>query len=156
MRHLPIVLLLVAVAGASLAGEPNRRPRRGYPPELPGAKVEVYKTIGDVKLNIYMFAPDGHQPTDKRAAVVFFFGGGWRGGSPTQFLHQSEYLASRGMVAMTADYRVSSRHGTKAVPILEESPRFGHFVPAHGQIIQLFPIDLVVAVDAIVKGPVQG
>jgi acetyl esterase/lipase len=43
--------------------------------------------------------------------VLFFFGGGWKGGSPGQFLPQSLYLAQRGMVAIPCDYRVLSRHG---------------------------------------------
>lgn len=139
MRHLPIVLLLVAVAGASLAGEQNRRRGRGYPPNLPGAKVEVYKTVGDVKLNMYLFTPDGHQASDKRAAVVFFFGGGWRGGSPTQFLHHSQYLASRGMVAMAADYRVSSRHGVKAVQCVADAKSAVRWIRANAERLGIDP-----------------
>ena len=81
-----------------------------YPPQLAGAKTEVFKTIGDVKLNLYIFEPEGHKASDKRAAIVFFFGGGWMNGSPAQFEHQSRYLASRGMVAISADYRVYSRN----------------------------------------------
>lgn len=80
-----------------------------YPPEMPGAKVEVYREVGDVKLNAYLFEPAGHQASDKSPAVVFFFGGGWKGGTPGQFLPQCLYLASRGMVAMSVDYRVASR-----------------------------------------------
>ena len=64
-----------------------------YPPQMAGAKSEVYKTIGDVTLNLYIFEPEGHKATDKRAAIVFFFGGGWMNGSPVQFEHQSRYLA---------------------------------------------------------------
>ncbi len=86
-----------------------------YPPTLPGSTVEVYKTVGDVKLNAYIYAPEGHQPSDSRPAIVFFFGGGWRSGTPGQFEQHCRYLASRGMVAITADYRVSSRHDVKAV-----------------------------------------
>ncbi|MCA9248949.1 MAG: alpha/beta hydrolase, partial [Planctomycetales bacterium] len=47
-------------------------------------------------------------------AIVFFFGGGWRSGTPQQFYHHCQYFASQGMVAATADYRVLSRHGTPA------------------------------------------
>ena len=83
--------------------------------ELPGSRVEVYKTIGDVKLKIYIYEPKGHKAGAKRPAIVFFFGGGWRGGTPRQFLEHCRYLASKGMVAMTVDYRVSSRQGTKPV-----------------------------------------
>jgi len=43
----------------------------------------VYKTVGDVKLSLHVFEPAGHKPTDSRPAVVFFFGGGWYGGSPS-------------------------------------------------------------------------
>jgi acetyl esterase len=43
---------------------------------------------------------------------VFFFGGGWNGGSVTQFEQHAKYLASRGMVAFVADYRVKSRQKT--------------------------------------------
>ena len=81
---------------------------------LEGATVEVYKTVGDIKLNMYEYFPAGHKPSDRRPAIVFFFGGGWRGGTPKQFEKQCQYLTSRGMVAMTADYRVLSRHKTKA------------------------------------------
>ena len=83
--------------------------------DLPGSRAEVYKTIGDVKLKIYIYEPKGHKAGAKRPAIVFFFGGGWRGGTPRQFLEHCRYLASKGMVAMTADYRVSSRQGTKPV-----------------------------------------
>lgn len=72
----------------------------------------VYKTVGDVQLKLYLFTHPEHSPTDKRAAIVFFFGGGWNSGSPTQFYPHCEYLASRGMVALSADYRVFSRHKT--------------------------------------------
>ncbi len=82
-----------------------------YPPEMPGASVEVYREVNGVKLNAYIFTPPGQRATDRRPAVLFFFGGGWKGGSPGQFLPQSLYLAQRGMVAIACDYRVLSRHG---------------------------------------------
>ncbi|QEF99964.1 Lipase 2 [Stieleria maiorica] len=85
-----------------------------------GASVEVYKTTEDaegqaVSLNLYVFRPHDHKPSDRRSAIVFFFGGGWKSGTPNQFTEHCKYLASRGMVAMTADYRVLERQGTKAV-----------------------------------------
>ncbi len=77
------------------------------------AAAEVYKKASGDDLWIYRFSPADHQPsTDKRPAVVFFFGGGWNGGSVTQFEQHAKYLASRGMVAFVADYRVKSRQKT--------------------------------------------
>lgn len=90
-----------------------------------GAVTEVYKSTVDaeddpVALNAYVFYPPGHQPSDQRSAIVFFFGGGWKNGSPNQFTQHCRYLASRGMVAITADYRVLSRQGTKALKCVED------------------------------------
>lgn len=76
--------------------------------------INAYKTVGGTKLNLYVFNPPDYKPGDKRPAIVLFFGGGWRNGSPKQFEQQCRYLASRGMVAITADYRVSSRFDVKA------------------------------------------
>jgi acetyl esterase/lipase len=63
---------------------------------------------GDLKISISF--PDDWKPSDKRPAIVFFFGGGWTQGTVQQFAPQSAYLARRGMVAARADYRVKSRH----------------------------------------------
>jgi len=76
--------------------------------------VMVYKKVGDVELKAYVYSPKSHKVSDNRAAVVFFFGGGWKGGTPTQFEEHCKYLAARGMVAATVDYRVKTRHGTTA------------------------------------------
>ncbi|MDG1896720.1 MAG: alpha/beta hydrolase [Fuerstiella sp.] len=74
---------------------------------------EVYKHASGDDLWIYRFDPTGHNPDkNERPAVVFFFGGGWNGGTVTQFEQHSKYLASRGMVAFVADYRVKSRQET--------------------------------------------
>tara|TARA_R110002096_G_scaffold157943_2_gene323234 strand:- start:891 stop:1601 length:711 start_codon:yes stop_codon:yes gene_type:complete len=45
-------------------------------------------------------------------AMVFFFGGGWVGGNRSQFLHQAQYFAKRGVVCFLADYRTSKINGT--------------------------------------------
>ena len=126
MRDLIIrrgVLLFAAslLLGGLAASAASRRNARPAPKSLAGSRAEIYKTIGDVKLPIHIFAPANHQRGDKRPAIVFFFGGGWRSGSPAQFEKQCQYLASRGMVAMTAEYRVLSRHGVKAVSCFRDA-----------------------------------
>jgi acetyl esterase/lipase len=70
---------------------------------------------------MYIFNPKNQQPSDRRAAIVFFFGGGWQSGSPTQFQNQCRRLAERGMVALAADYRVQSRHGANVVDCVADA-----------------------------------
>lgn len=120
MRNTTILLLVAAIGAAAApcraqARRPARRETR-RPPMNP-TKMIVYKTTTDargkeVKLNLHVFAPAGHKASDARAAVVFFFGGGWTGGSPGQFYPHCKYLASRGMWAASAEYRIKGRHGT--------------------------------------------
>jgi acetyl esterase/lipase len=99
----------------------NRRTANLPPKSIEGFHTEIYKSVGDVKLPIHIISPAGHRKSDKRPAAVFFFGGGWRNGTPTQFEHQCRYLASRGMVAMTVEYRVASRHGVKAISCVRDA-----------------------------------
>lgn len=79
---------------------------------IEGARQEIYKKIGEVELAAHIFEPVDHQPSDRQAAAIFFFGGGWNGGTPEQFAPHARYLASRGMVGVVADYRVKSRQET--------------------------------------------
>jgi len=103
-----VAWLLIAIP--CIAAAQNRQ----YPPQLEDARTEVYKSIGHVDLKVWIFMPEVHQVKDRRAAIVFFFGGGWTGGSPAQFAPHSRYLADQGIVAIAADYRVRRRHGTTA------------------------------------------
>jgi acetyl esterase len=105
MRAILPLILLLALSDLTLDAAKS-------PLKIAGTVAVVYKTIGETTLLLYIFNPKDHLPSDKRPAAVFFFGGGWNGGTPTQFEHHCRYLASRGMVAIVADYRVKSRQGT--------------------------------------------
>ncbi len=70
-----------------------------------GSEQLIYKKVGDVDLTLDIEKPADWKASDKRPAIVFFFGGGWVGGTPTQFQKQSEYLATRGMVGIRVKYR---------------------------------------------------
>lgn len=91
-----------------------------YPPQMPDAREHVYKKASGSDLKLWVFQPQGQARRKGKPAIVFFFGGGWRSGTPAQFEKQCEYLASRGMVAVTADYRVSSRQNTQATACVED------------------------------------
>src|SRR5262245_37466762 len=93
---------------------------QAYPPKFDGARSETYKKVGDVTLSLNIFEPPGASAPN-RPAIVFFFGGGWTNGSPAQFEQHCRHLASRGMVAITADYRVASRHQVKPTACLADA-----------------------------------
>jgi acetyl esterase len=125
----------------------------GYPPELPKATAEVYKQVGDVKLQLYVHRPPQSKAGDAnekatavgRPAIIFFFGGGWNGGSPGQFRYQCEYLASRGMIAVTADYRVASRQGVKAIDCVRDAADAVRYLRTNAAKFGLDPNKIVAA-----------
>ena len=98
----------------------RQKKQQQHPPKIDGAKVEVYKTVNDIKLNAWIFQPTADSKTAK-PAVVFFFGGGWRAGSPTQFVPHCEHLAAKGIVGIVVDYRVSSRHQVKMTACVSDA-----------------------------------
>lgn len=102
-----------------------------YPPKMPEANRYLYRSVDGADLGLYVFEPEGHVASAKAPAVVFFFGGGWRNGSPQQFYEQAKYLASRGMVAIAADYRVESRQGVKAYQCVEDAKAAIRWVRGH-------------------------
>lgn len=72
---------------------------------------KVYKTFGLTKLKMYIYQPSDRNSSEKLPAIVFFHGGAWAGGHAWQFTPQCKYLAERGMVAISVEYRVRKRQG---------------------------------------------
>ena len=88
-------------------------------PLLPGAVAEpvVFKKVGGRELKLHLEKPANWKATDRRPAIVFYFGGGWVGGTAEQFRKQSEYLATRGMVGIRVEYRTIPK-GDKGPPLV--------------------------------------
>ncbi len=99
----------------------------------------VYKTVGDVELEMHGFLPPDWTGDKKLPAIVFFFGGGWRAGSPQQFFPHCAYLASRGMVAAAAEYRVKSRHGTGPVECVKDGKSAVRWMRANAEKLGVDP-----------------
>ena len=110
------------------------------PPEqtLPDRTL-VYKKTGQAELKLHIFNPEGLEPNDLRPAIVFFFGGGWIKGSPSQFYPQCAYLASRGMVAISADYRVQSRDQTTPRECVKDGKSAVRWIREHASELGIDP-----------------
>lgn len=71
-----------------------------------------YKTTQQGKLKMDLFKPKNHKVSDKRPVIIFFFGGGWTGGTTKQFYQQSRYFSEKGLLAISAEYRIFNKHKT--------------------------------------------
>ncbi len=108
-----IVSLFLCLFSAPLLAQSS------YPPKLTDARMETYRKIDSTELKLWIFGDsDSKVP---KPAIVFFFGGGWNSGSPSQFEGQARHFAKRGMIAVLADYRVKSRQGVKVVECVKDA-----------------------------------
>lgn len=125
---LNILIMLRAVITAGADGKPPAADR-----------IVEYKKIGDVSRSLHIFNPEGHQPGDKTPTIVFFHGGGWNGGGYMQFSGQCDYLASRGMVAITVEYRTMKRFGTTPKECVMDAKSAMRWVRAHAAELGIDP-----------------
>jgi len=90
---------------------------------LKNATTRVYRETdqGDVCAHVF-FPPEGSgAPAEGRPAMIFFHGGFWDVAMPTQFVPHCLHFASRGAVAIAAETRVATKHGTSPVKALEDA-----------------------------------
>lgn len=128
------VCLLACCAASTAVAQRNADQLKLKPVEdfaLEGAKKIQYKQASADSLDLHVFYPDGWSQQDSRGAIVFFFGGGWVGGTPKQFELQCQHLSARGMVAITAEYRVRSRHGVHPAECVADAKDAVRYVRQH-------------------------
>jgi acetyl esterase/lipase len=114
-----------------------------YAAKLEPDRFISYKTIDGIELKLHVFEPAGHQSTDQSSAIIFFFGGGWSSGDPKQFYEQARFLADRGMVAMSAEYRVKSRNNTTPFEAVKDAKSAVRWVRQHAKELGVDPDKIV-------------
>ena len=136
-----LALALLSLCVALTAGAQDKTSKKkagGYPPDIEGTKSETYRKVGGAELKVWIFEPAA-KPTKPLPAIVFFFGGGWVGGSPTQFEPQSRHLAGRGMIAIVADYRVKTRQNAKPADCVSDAKACVRWVRANAARLGIDP-----------------
>ncbi|MEM1212662.1 MAG: alpha/beta hydrolase [Planctomycetota bacterium] len=106
-------------------------------PTLPTSA--VYRQTPQATLELYFDYPEGHTPDANAPAILFFFGGGWVRGSHTHFQEQARHLADRGLVAVTADYRIQAQHGTTPFDCLTDAINAMRYLRQHADALGLDP-----------------
>ena len=102
------------------------------------AQAHTYRQVDGAELKLYVFQPP-QRSTEPRPAIVFFFGGGWLRGTPAQFAPQCRLLAQRGLVTITADYRVHSRQRAMIVDAVADAQWAVRWVREHANDLGIDP-----------------
>lgn len=115
------------------------KPKISYQPEM-----VPYKTTNRGPLMLHLFKPDpvGNKPSP---TVVFFYGGGWKRGTPLQFYPECQWFAKRGWLAVSADYRNFFTHQTNAFEADEDGRDAISFLRKHAAQFKIDPKRIVAA-----------
>jgi uncharacterized protein (TIGR03067 family) len=114
----------------------------------PLVRTFTYKKTKEGDLAIHVHFPKDWKKEDKRPAIVFFFGGGWAEAFPKHFEPEAEHLASRGMVAARADYRVKALHGVTPDQCVEDARSVVRWLRQNAGMLGVAPDRIVAAGDS--------
>jgi acetyl esterase len=105
---------------------------------LMAGEAVVYKRVQGRELRLFVDKPDSWKASDRRPAIVFFHGGGWREGSPKQFENQSRHFAARGAVCFNVEYRLVKEKNTPPDVCIADAKSAMRYVRSH---VDKFGID---------------
>ena len=98
-----------------------------------------YKSTEQTDLNLFVYNPVDFNKSQTYNCIVFFHGGGWNSGDYKQFERQSIYFASRGMVAISVEYRIRDKHGTSPIEAMEDAKSAIRFIRSNAKLFSINP-----------------
>tara|TARA_B100000927_G_scaffold42193_1_gene30056 strand:- start:1 stop:828 length:828 start_codon:yes stop_codon:yes gene_type:complete len=98
-----------------------------------------YKSTEQTDLNLFIYNPVDFDKSQTYNCIVFFHGGGWNSGDYKQFERQSIYFASRGMVAISVEYRIRNKHGTSPIQAMEDAKSAIRFIRLNSELFSINP-----------------
>jgi len=112
MKNLHILhLLIFSIPFAAIIGQKPVTARHGETGNQVVHVREVYKTIDTFNLKLDIFYLKQTLEKENNTAIVFFHGGGWAYGTPSEFYSTCERYAAMGIVTFSVQYRLSIDNG---------------------------------------------
>ncbi|MEN8250350.1 MAG: alpha/beta hydrolase, partial [Bacteroidota bacterium] len=104
-----------------------------------------YKQIDTIKLFMDVYHPEKIDSEKEYPAIVFYFGGGWNGGTIKQFEPHAKYFSQRGMICFLVDYRVKSRQQTTPFESLKDAKSAIRYIREHADKFHIDTSEIVAA-----------
>jgi acetyl esterase len=108
------------------------------------AEKYLYKKTPQEDMYLYLLRPAGRT---KKAlpAIVYFTGGGWVDGMVAYQIANAAWFRDHGIIGITADYRVKSRHGTSPLECITDTKSAIRYVRAHARELGIDPDRIIAA-----------
>ena len=104
----------------------------------------LYKKTPQEELFLYLLRPVG-KTKKTLPAIVYFTGGGWVIGSVDSSIANAAWFRDHGIIGITADYRVKSRHGTTPLECIRDAKSAVRYIRAHAKELRIDPNKIIVA-----------
>jgi len=114
------------------------------PVSLPGAETFVYREGTPDPMRLHVVKPKDWKASDKRPALIWFFGGGWTKGSPERSISWARNAAKLGMVGIAPDYRTKNRFNTSPLEAVADGRAALRWVEDHAAELGIDPNRIVV------------
>lgn len=150
MKKLYILITsnILLLATISVQAQMNPPQEGMAPPQLISdiepSSVQTYKSIEGTDLKVHIFYPDNHSFTNKHPALLFFHGGGFRRGSPTQGYEMSEIFNPKGVAVISVQYRLIE-DGRTLDQIIADAKSSVRFIRTHAHHLGVDPDRIAVS-----------
>jgi acetyl esterase len=134
-RRIAVTLFIFSILGAMLFA-------RGVLPKPDDSL--VYKQVDGLPLHLDLFKP-ASQSKVPSSCIVFFHGGGWSRGAPRQFYRQAAYLASKGMLAISVEYRTRRNSGATPLQAVMDAKSAMRWIREHASTLNIDPHKIAAA-----------
>lgn len=103
-----------------------------------------YKEVDGHRLRFLARFPPDHKQTDRRAAILFFAGGGYESGR-AGFRWHAIYFQKRGLVALPAEFRGIKTHGGTPITAMKDAVSAIRWVRKHASELGIDPEKIVLS-----------
>lgn len=144
------LVIILGISNITVA-QPMKTPQPKRPLDEVADKLEptqrvVYKSIGDRSLNLHIFNPEGHQPSDTRAAFITFHGGGWVNRDARYFYPFADYFAKKGLVGISVEYRLHNKEtGVSVFDCVKDARTAVRYIRSHAAELGIDPNKIIVS-----------
>jgi acetyl esterase/lipase/uncharacterized protein (DUF1330 family) len=124
--------LTIGSRSSTMTVTTTKDPVASTPSSYPDCTSHVYRELSPVPMRLFVCRPAGWKPTDRRSALVHWFGGGFVSGTTDSSISDARFWSkTHGMVGIAPDYRVNERFGGYATLTIDDARAALRWVATH-------------------------
>lgn len=133
-----IMFISIITSNTDTSIKKNNKP---HYPDL----MEKYKSTKERDIYLHIFFPKKiYESKAEYPTLVFFHGGGWKGGKPRMFYKLCDYFSNNGFECIAVEYRTGNNSGTGPREAIEDAKSAIRYIRMHAKSLMIDPNKLIV------------